>query len=154
VLNICDRLQPDGVIVQFGGQTPLNLARGLEAAGVKIIGTSPDMIDAAEDREKFQRILERLGLRQPPNGIATHAEEARVALRERIGYPGARAAELCARRPGDGDLLRRTRSSVEVHDAGVSASPDRPVLIDKFLEDATKSMSMRSPTARRRSSAA
>ena len=76
VLNICDRMQPDGVIVQFGGQTPLNLARGLEAAGVKIIGTSPDMIDAAEDRKRFQAILERIGLRQPPNGTAFDAQGA------------------------------------------------------------------------------
>src|SRR4029077_6565655 len=86
VLNICDRLSPDGVIVQFGGQTPLNLARGLEAAGVKIIGTSPDMIDAAEDRERFQEILERIGLRHPPNGIATDIEGARQVA-ARIGYP-------------------------------------------------------------------
>ena len=86
VLNICDRMQPDGVIVQFGGQTPLNLARGLEAAGVNIIGTSPDMIDAAEDRERFQQILNKLKLRQPPNGIATNSEEARTSA-DRIGYP-------------------------------------------------------------------
>src|SRR5258708_10353107 len=71
VLNICDRLSPDGVIVQFGGQTPLNLARGLEAAGVKIIGTRPDMIDAAEDRQRFQEIIERLTLWPPPHAIAT-----------------------------------------------------------------------------------
>src|SRR5258708_32257053 len=103
VLNICDRLSPDGVIVQFGGQTPLNLARGLEAAGVKIIGTSPDMIDAAEDRQRFQVILEKLNLRQPPNGIATDTEGARLVA-ERIGYPilvrpryvlGGRPVELC-----------------------------------------------------------
>ena len=74
VLNICDRMQPDGVIVQFGGQTPLNLARGLEAAGVKIIGTSPDMIDVAEDRERFQAMLQKIRLRQPPNGTATDVE--------------------------------------------------------------------------------
>ena len=79
VLNICDRMQPDGVIVQFGGQTPLNLARGLEAAGVKIIGTSPDMIDVAEDRERFQAMLQKVGLRQPPNGIATDVEGARAS---------------------------------------------------------------------------
>ncbi len=134
VLNICERLQPDGVIVQFGGQTPLNLARGLEAAGVKIIGTSPDMIDAAEDRERFQQILERLNLRQPPNGIAVDAEGARAAA-ERIGFPvlvrpsyvlGGRAMEICY------DVEQVHRYMVEA----VSASPDRPVLIDKFLEDA------------------
>lgn len=136
VLNICDRLQPDGVIVQFGGQTPLNLARGLEAAGVKIIGTSPDMIDAAEDRKRFQEILESLNLRQPPNGIATDIEGARLAA-ARIGYPilvrpsyvlGGRAMELCYDEP----------SLVEYMTKAVEASPDHPVLIDKFLEDATE----------------
>ena len=134
VLNICDRLQPDGVIVQFGGQTPLNLARGLEAAGVNIIGTSPDMIDAAENRERFQAILEKLGLRQPPNGTATTFEAART-IAERIGYPvlvrpsyvlGGRAMEICY----DEDSL------VKYMDEAVDVSAGRPVLIDKFLEDA------------------
>ena len=134
VLNICDRIQPDGVIVQFGGQTPLNLARGLEAAGVKIIGTSPEMIDAAEDREQFQAILEQVGLRQPPNGFATDTEGARHVA-DKIGYPvlvrpsyvlGGRAMEICY----DEDSLVRY-----MHEA-VDASPDKPVLIDKFLEDA------------------
>lgn len=134
VLNICDRMQPDGVIVQFGGQTPLNLARGLEAAGVTIIGTSPDMIDAAEDRERFQTILERLGLHQPPNGIATNIEGARAAA-NRIGYPvlvrpsyvlGGRAMEICY----DQQSLERYMTEA------VDVSPDKPVLIDKFLEDA------------------
>jgi carbamoyl-phosphate synthase large subunit len=134
VLNICDRMHPDGVIVQFGGQTPLNLARGLEAAGVNIIGTSPDMIDAAEDRERFQAILERLNLRQPPNGIATNTEGARKAA-DRIGYPvlvrpsyvlGGRAMEICYDEP----------SLVRYMTAAVDASPEKPVLIDKFLEDA------------------
>ncbi|MBM82549.1 MAG: carbamoyl phosphate synthase large subunit [Planctomycetaceae bacterium] len=134
VLNICDRLSPDGIIVQFGGQTPLNLARGLEAAGQPIIGTSPDMIDAAEDRERFQAILQQLGLRQPPNGIATNVEGAR-AIAERIEYPilvrpsyvlGGRAMEICYDEPS---LVRY------MHEA-VDASPDHPVLIDKFLEDA------------------
>src|SRR5205807_842507 len=103
VLNICDRVQPDGVIVQFGGQTPLNLARGLEAAGVRIIGTTPDMIDAAEDRERFQAILERNRLHQPPNGIA-HDTDGACLVANRIGYPvlvrpsyvlGGRAMEIC-----------------------------------------------------------
>ena len=134
VLNICDRMDPDGVIVQFGGQTPLNLARGLEAAGVNIIGTSPDMIDAAEDRERFQAILEKLGLRQPPNGIATNTEAAR-SVAERIGYPvlvrpsyvlGGRAMEICY---DETSLVRYMTQAVD-------ASPDKPVLIDKFLEDA------------------
>ena len=134
VLNICDRMQPDGVIVQFGGQTPLNLARGLEAAGVTIIGTSPDMIDAAEDRGRFQKILEKLGLHQPPNGIATNIEGARAAA-NRIGYPvlvrpsyvlGGRAMEICY----DQKSLERYMTEA------VDVSPDKPVLIDKFLEDA------------------
>ena len=136
VLNICDRMQPDGVIVQFGGQTPLNLARGLEAAGVNIIGTSPDMIDAAEDRERFQAILEKLNLRQPPNGIASNTEGARAAA-ERIGFPvlvrpsyvlGGRAMEICYDQES---LVRYMTEAVDV-------SPDKPVLIDKFLEDAVE----------------
>jgi carbamoyl-phosphate synthase large subunit len=134
VLNICDRLQPDGVIVQFGGQTPLNLARALEAAGVNIIGTSPDMIDAAEDRERFQAILNKLELRQPPNGTAIDTEGARLAA-DRIGYPvlvrpsyvlGGRAMEICY---DESSLVRYMTEAVD-------ASPDKPVLIDKFLEDA------------------
>lgn len=134
VLNICDRLQPDGVIVQFGGQTPLNLAKGLEAAGVKIVGTSPDMIDAAEDRDRFQRILSELGLRQPPNGIAVDAPGA-CSIAEGIGFPvlvrpsyvlGGRAMQICY----DTESVQRYMTEA------VTASPDRPVLIDKFLEDA------------------
>ncbi len=134
VLNICDRLKPDGVIVQFGGQTPLNLARGLEAAGVKIIGTSPDMIDAAEDRERFQSILRQVDLRQAPDGVATEIEEAR-AVAERVSYPilvrpsyvlGGRAMEICY---DETSLVTYMTEAVE-------ASPDHPVLIDKFLEDA------------------
>ncbi|QDT35866.1 carbamoyl-phosphate synthase large subunit [Stratiformator vulcanicus] len=134
VLNICDRLDPDGVIVQFGGQTPLNLARGLEQAGINIIGTSPEMIDAAEDRERFQQMLYRVGLKQPPNGTATNTEGARSAA-ERIGFPvlvrpsyvlGGRAMEICY---SEEEIARYM-------DEAVDASPDRPVLIDKFLEDA------------------
>lgn len=136
VLNICDRMKPDGVIVQFGGQTPLNLARGLEAAGVKIIGTSPDMIDAAEDRKRFQGILERIGLRQPPNGTAFDAQGARRIANE-IGYPvlirpsfvlGGRAMEICY----DEDTVTKYMNEA------VNVSPDRPVLVDKFLEDAVE----------------
>jgi carbamoyl-phosphate synthase large subunit len=134
VLNICDRLKPDGVIVQFGGQTPLNLARGLEAAGVPIIGTSPDMIDAAEDRERFTAILEQADLMQPPNGIAQNLEGAR-SIADRIGYPvlvrpsyvlGGRAMEICY------DVESLTRYMVEA----VDVSAGQPILIDKFLEDA------------------
>ncbi|MBR9800801.1 carbamoyl-phosphate synthase large subunit, partial [bacterium] len=134
VLNICDRLQPDGVIVQFGGQTPLNLAKGLETAGVPIIGTSPDSIDAAEDRERFQEILTRAGLKQPPNGIAIDTEGAR-AQADRIGYPvlvrpsyvlGGRAMQICYEETA---LLKYMTEAVD-------ASPDHPVLVDKFLQDA------------------
>ncbi|MFT4559878.1 MAG: carbamoyl-phosphate synthase large subunit, partial [Planctomycetaceae bacterium] len=134
VLNICDRLKPDGVIVQFGGQTPLNLARGLEAAGVPIIGTSPDMIDAAEDRERFTAILEQADLMQPPNGIAQNLEGAR-SVADRIGYPvlvrpsyvlGGRAMEICY------DVESLTRYMVEA----VDVSAGQPILVDKFLEDA------------------
>ncbi|HEV3167605.1 MAG TPA: carbamoyl-phosphate synthase large subunit [Isosphaeraceae bacterium] len=134
VLNICERVQPIGVIVQFGGQTPLNLARALEAAGVPIIGTSPESIDLAEDRERFRLVIEELGLRQTPNGIATHYEEAR-RIAEQIGYPvlvrpsfvlGGRAMEIVYDEPS---LARYMAEAVE-------ASPERPILIDKFLEDA------------------
>src|SRR5210317_398198 len=86
VLEIVHRENPQGVIVQYGGQTPLNLARPLEAAGVRIIGTSPDSIDLAEDRERFQQMLDKLGLRQPPNRTATSVDEA-VVLAAEIGYP-------------------------------------------------------------------
>src|SRR5258707_7030181 len=86
VLNICDRIQPAGLIVQFGGQTPLNLSKALEAAGAPIIGTSVDSIDIAEDRERFQELVERLGLKQPANGTALDLHQALHAAR-RIGYP-------------------------------------------------------------------
>ena len=134
VLNICDRLEPDGVIVQFGGQTPLNLARGLEAAGVNIIGTSPDMIDAAEDRERFQEILREMNLHQPPNGIAVDNESARAAAVS-VGFPvlvrpsyvlGGRAMQICY---DETSLVKYMAEAVEV-------APSKPVLIDKFLEDA------------------
>ena len=102
VLNICDRMQPKGLIVQFGGQTPLNLAKALEAAGAPIIGTSVDSIDIAEDRERFQVLVERLGLKQPANGTALDLQQA-VHVARRIGYPvlvrpsyvlGGRAMEI------------------------------------------------------------
>ena len=134
VLNICERVEPMGVIVQFGGQTPLNLARALEAAGVPIIGTSPESIDLAEDRERFRLVIERLGLKQPPNASATRFDEAR-RIAERIGYPvvvrpsfvlGGRAMEIVYDEPS---LDRYMAEAVE-------ASPEHPILIDKFLEDA------------------
>jgi len=134
VLNVIHRVEPMGVIVQFGGQTPLNLARALEAAGVPILGTSPDSIDLAEDRERFRLIIDRLKLRQTPNGSTTRYEEAR-RIAERIGYPvlvrpsfvlGGRAMEIVYDEPS---LSRFVAAAIE-------ASPGHPVLIDKFLEDA------------------
>ena len=134
VLNICDRVQPDGVIVQFGGQTPLNLARALATAGVPIIGTSVDTIEDAEDREKFQRLLRRLGLQQPANGIARTMAEARAEA-AKIGYPvlvrpsfvlGGRAMEICY----DQSQFERFVAEAFVVAQG------QPVLIDRFLEDA------------------
>ncbi len=136
VLEIVAVEKPDGVIVQFGGQTPLKLAVALEKAGVPIIGTSPDAIDRAEDRERFQALLHKLGLRQPDNGTARSTEEAeRIA--EKIGYPvvvrpsyvlGGRAMEIVY----DVESLR----SYMTH--AVQASPEHPILIDKFLENAAE----------------
>ena len=134
VLDICDRIQPDGVIVQFGGQTPLNLARALSNAGVNIIGTSVDTIDAAEDREQFQQLLHTLGLKQPPNGIARTMNEARQEV-VKVGYPvlvrpsfvlGGRAMEIC---------YDKTQFERFVAEAFIVAA-GQPVLIDKFLEEA------------------
>ena len=134
VLEIVDKEKPEGVIVQYGGQTPLKLALELERAGVPIIGTSPDSIDVAEDRERFQKLLQRLGLKQPPNRTARTEEEALVLARE-IGYPlvvrpsyvlGGRAMEIVH---GDKDLQRYMREAVRV-------SEKSPVLLDRFLDDA------------------
>ena len=136
VLEIVAIENPVGVIVQFGGQTPLKLARDLEANGVPIIGTSPDMIDAAEDRERFQKLLQDLGLKQPPNRTArTEADALRLAVE--IGYPlvvrpsyvlGGRAMEI-VHEPRD--LERYMREAVKV-------SNDSPVLLDRFLNDAVE----------------
>jgi len=134
VLDLCERLDPKGVIVQFGGQTPLNLAKALEAAKVPIIGTSPDSIDMAGDRGRFKELLERLGLRQPENGMAANVDEA-LAVARTIGYPvlvrpshvlGGRAMEICY---DDEQARKYTAMAVE-------ASPGSPILVDKFLEDA------------------
>jgi carbamoyl-phosphate synthase large subunit len=134
VLEIVQREQPIGVIVQLGGQTPLKLTRGLEAAGVPILGTSPDSIDAAEDRRRFEQIARELGLTQPPSGTATRLDEA-LAAAERIGYPvlvrpsyvlGGRAMQICY----DAESLEGYFATA------VRASEERPVLIDRFLEDA------------------
>jgi carbamoyl-phosphate synthase large subunit len=136
VLNICDQEKPWGVIVQFGGQTPLNLARGLEQAGVPIIGTSPQSIEIAEDRKLFSAMLDKLKLLQTPSGSATNETEA-VAVADRIGYPvlvrpsfvlGGRAMEIVYK---EDDLRRYIRNAVE-------ASPERPILVDRFLEDAAE----------------
>jgi carbamoyl-phosphate synthase large subunit len=134
VLSIVALEKPKGVIVQFGGQTPLKLARALEAAGVPIIGTTPDAIDRAEDRERFQQMIERLGLLQPPNRTARSEEEA-VRYAEDIGYPlvvrpsyvlGGRAMEIVY---SEQELRRYMREAVQV-------SNDCPVLLDRFLDDA------------------
>jgi carbamoyl-phosphate synthase large subunit len=134
VLEIIELEKPKGVIVQFGGQTPLKLARDLEAAGAPIIGTTPDSIDLAEDRERFQQLIEKLGLRQPPNRTARDPETA-VKLAEEIGYPlvvrpsyvlGGRAMEIVY---DESELRTYMRDAVKV-------SNESPVLLDRFLDDA------------------
>jgi carbamoyl-phosphate synthase large subunit len=136
VLEIVHIEKPKGVIVQYGGQTPLKLARALEAAGVPIIGTSPDSIDLAEDRERFQKLLERIGLKQPPNATARSTEQAINAAKE-LGYPlvvrpsyvlGGRAMEIVFNEEG---LQRYMKEAVSV-------SNDSPVLLDRFLDDAVE----------------
>ncbi len=136
VLEIVELEKPKGVIVQYGGQTPLKLARALEANGVPVIGTSPDSIDLAEDRERFQKLVDQLGLLQPPNRTARSAEEALTLARE-IGYPlvvrpsyvlGGRAMEVVH---ADADLERYMREAVKV-------SNDSPVLLDRFLDHAVE----------------
>jgi len=134
VLNIIEFEKPEGVIVQFGGQTPLNLAVPLMRAGVPILGTSPDAIDRAEDRERFKALLEKLGLRQPANGLAKSFEEAKL-IAGNIGYPvvvrpsyvlGGRAMEIVY---DDAELENYFREAVV-------ASPEHPILVDKFLQNA------------------
>lgn len=136
VLEILHIENPKGVIVQYGGQTPLKLSRALEAAGAPIIGTSPDSIDLAEDRERFQQMIDGLGLRQPPNRTAREPEQA-VRLAEEIGYPlvvrpsyvlGGRAMEIVH---NEADLRRYMNEAVQV-------SNDSPVLLDRFLNDAVE----------------
>jgi carbamoyl-phosphate synthase large subunit len=134
VLEITRWEKPKGVVVQLGGQTPLQLTKPLEAAGVPILGTPPDAIDIAEDRERFEQLADRLGVRQPPNGIARSMDEA-VAVAQRIGYPvlvrpsyvlGGRAMEIVY----DDDSLR------DFFVKAARVAPEHPVLIDRFLEDA------------------
>jgi carbamoyl-phosphate synthase large subunit len=136
VLHIYEREGCSGAIAQFGGQTPLNLALGLKKNGVNIIGTSPESIEIAEDRKLFAAMLRKLDIPQPPNGLATNAEEALEASR-RLGYPvlvrpsfvlGGRAMQIVY---SDAELTHYMKFAVE-------ASPERPVLVDKFLEDATE----------------
>ncbi len=136
VMEIVDLEQPHGVIVQYGGQTPLKLARDLEALGAPIIGTSPDSIDLAEDRERFQQLIDRLGLKQPPNRTASSLDQA-VRLAEEVGYPlvvrpsyvlGGRAMEIVYHE----NELRRYMNTA------VSVSNESPVLLDRFLDDAVE----------------
>jgi len=136
VLHIYEREKCWGAIAQFGGQTPLNLALGLQKNGVNIIGTSPQSIEIAEDRKLFAAMLHKLNIPQPPNGLATNAEEA-LAASKKLGYPvlvrpsfvlGGRAMQIVY---SDAELSHYMKFAVE-------ASPERPVLVDKFLEDATE----------------
>lgn len=136
VLNICDQEKPDGVIVQFGGQTPLNLAADLERHGVSVIGTSPKSIELAEDRKFFSALLDRIGLKQAEAGTAVSEDEA-VAIAERIGYPvlvrpsfvlGGRGMMIVY---NDDELRHYIRNAADV-------APDRPILVDRFLENATE----------------
>ncbi|MBZ0256382.1 carbamoyl phosphate synthase large subunit, partial [bacterium] len=134
VMSIIEAEKPKGVIVQFGGQTPLKLAVPLEEAGVPILGTSPDSIDLAEDRKRFGALIEELGIAQPPNGTATSVEEA-IVIANRLTYPvlvrpsyvlGGRAMEIVYDEESLSHYMERA----------VDASPERPILVDKFLEDA------------------
>jgi len=134
VLNICDRERPQGVIVQFGGQTPLNLALSLQKAGVPIIGTSPEHIDQAEDRKRFQALLNKLGLRQPPNGTATSIEEAALVA-QGIGYPVVVRPSYVLGGRGM-EIVYDAEDLAAFMEKAVEASPAHPILIDKFLEDA------------------
>src|SRR5690606_12562813 len=136
VLEIVELEKPEGVIVQYGGQTPLKLAQALDANGVPVIGTSPDSIDLAEDRERFQKLVDDLGLLQPPNRIARNADEA-LALAREVGYPlvvrpsyvlGGRAMEVVH---SDVELSRYIRDAVKVSDKS-------PVLLDRFLDNAVE----------------
>ncbi len=137
VLSIYEKEKPEGVIVQFGGQTPLNLAKELAEAGVKILGTTPDTIDLAEDRDRFRHVINKLGIPQPESGMASNMEEA-LKIAGRIGYPlmirpsyvlGGRAMKIIL----DEQMLE------EYVAKAVGVSPDRPLLLDKFLEDAIES---------------
>jgi len=134
ILGIYDKEKPEGVIVQFGGQTPLNIAAELAAAGVKILGTTPDTIELAEDRDRFRHMMRKLGIPQPESGMASNLDDA-LGIARQIGYPlmvrpsfvlGGRAMEIVY----DQDMLERYLA------AAVDVSPERPILIDKYLENA------------------
>ena len=134
VLAVCEQEQPEGVIVQFGGQTPLKLARALEEAGVPLLGTPVDAIDLAEDRGRFGALLRRLGIKHPPYGTALSAEEAAV-IAEEVGFPllvrpsyvlGGRAMEICY----------STEDLAAYLEAHVKADQEHPLLLDRFLENA------------------
>ncbi|MBC2714793.1 MAG: carbamoyl-phosphate synthase large subunit [Desulfobacteraceae bacterium] len=134
VLSIYEKEKPEGVIVQFGGQTPLNIARELEDAGVKILGTSPETIDLAEDRDRFRQVIKKLGIPQPESGMA-HSEAQALDVAKRIGYPlmvrpsyvlGGRAMMVVS----DEEMLKHYMA------AAVDVSPERPILIDRFLQNA------------------
>jgi len=136
VLSIYHKEKPEGVIVQFGGQTPLNLAGRLEEAGVRVLGTSPKTIDLAEDRDRFRSVMEKLGIPMPTPGMASNLEEA-MKVAERIGYPlivrpsyvlGGRGMEI----------VHEPAMLKEYVEAAVGVTPERPILIDKFLENATE----------------
>ncbi len=137
VVSIYEKEKPEGVIVQFGGQTPLNIARQLEVAGIRILGTSVDTIDLAEDRDRFRKMMEKLNIPMPLSGMASSEEEA-LEIADRIGYPlmvrpsyvlGGRGMEIVY----DRDMLK------EYVNAAVGVTPERPILIDKFLENAVES---------------
>jgi carbamoyl-phosphate synthase large subunit len=136
ILGIYEKEQPEGVVVQFGGQTPLNIASELAAAGVRILGTTPDTIDLAEDRDRFRQMMRKLGIPEPESGMASTLAEA-LAIASQIGYPlivrpsfvlGGRAMEIVY----DQDMLERYLA------AAVDVSPERPILIERFLENATE----------------
>ncbi|MDI9401580.1 MAG: carbamoyl-phosphate synthase large subunit [Limisphaerales bacterium] len=134
VLSIYESEKPEGVIVQFGGQTPLNLANQLAAAGVKILGTSPDMIDLAEDRDRFRQMMDNLGIPMPASGIASNLEEAKEVAK-RIGYPlMLRPSYVLG---GRGMEIVYDQEALDLYVANaVGVTPDRPILIDRFLENA------------------
>ena len=144
VANIYDKEQPTGVILQFGGQTPLNMAHGLQALGVKVLGTAIDAIDRAEDRGRFRELLQRLDLRQPESGIA-HTQEEVLAAARRIGYPvllrpsyvlGGRAMEIVYDDAMVRDYMALYAEQMGSHHSGAPGEGPRPILVDRFLEEA------------------